>query len=99
MSTIMLPPGARRAAPNAWASDMANGYCEGDFFEADGARYYRCMWDGAVAAATAPGTRCPNCGREIAGQDHGRLAVQTLRFVVVPGLLAEVRLPPDAGDE
>ncbi len=63
------------------ATDMANEHCEGDFFTAEGVRYYRCLWDGFVLFAPKPGDKCPHCERVIAGSDAGELAVHTQRFV------------------
>lgn len=40
---------------------MANRECEGDFFSAEGVRYYRCLWDGTTMLAPATGDKCPNC--------------------------------------
>ncbi len=74
---------------------MANRDCEGDFFLADGVRYYRCMWDSTVLVAPEPGSQCPNCKRDIAGQDHGRLETHTRRFVVLPETGWEADLPPN----
>ena len=75
---------------------MANRDCEGDFFAADGVRYYRCMWDGTVLVAPEPGSQCPNCKRDIAGQDHGRLETHTRRFVILPEAGWEADLPHNA---
>ena len=75
---------------------MANRNCEGDFFSADGVRYYRCMWDSTVLVAPEPGSQCPNCKRDIAGQDHGNLETHTRRFVVLPDTGWETTLPPNA---
>lgn len=86
---------------------MANRNCEGDFFLADGVRYYRCLWDGIVFVAPEPGSQCPNCKRDISGQDHGSLEMHTRQFVVLPGTGWEATLPhnaeltggPDASDK
>lgn len=75
---------------------MANRDCEGDFFSADGVRYYRCMWDGAVLVAPEHGRQCPNCKRDIAGQDHGSLEMHTRRFVRLPSTGLEAELPANA---
>ena len=74
---------------------MANRDCEGDFFSADGIRYYRCMWDGAVLVAPDLGGQCPNCNRNINASDHGKLEIHTRRFVVVPVTEVEATLPPN----
>jgi hypothetical protein len=72
---------------------MANRECNGDFFTADGVRYYRCLWDGSVHAWLKAGSKCPACEREIQGAEHGPLLTQTTRHVVIPETLWKVYLP------
>lgn len=60
---------------------MSNRDCNGDFYEVDGERWYRCLWDGAVvAAANASGGSCPHCERKIDASDQGQ--VRSRQFIV-----------------
>lgn len=60
---------------------MANRDCHGDFYEVDGSRWYRCLWDSAVMpAAECEGGTCPNCERKIHATEQGK--VQTRQFLV-----------------
>lgn len=61
-----------------------NRSCQGDFFSADGERYYRCLLDGAVLTMPVRTYTCPGCGRDIEGEDQGTLDVQTHRYVTFP---------------
>lgn len=71
---------------------MANRDCNGDFFTADGVRYYRCLWDSAVMPAPAQGDKCPNCDRVIDGTEAGEWEVRTTRVAISQGGM-EIRLP------
>ena len=71
-----------------------NRECNGDFFEAGGFRYYRCLWDGTVLPAPKPGELCPHCNREIEGSSIGTLEIRTRTYVVFPqGFEADLPLP------
>lgn len=59
---------------------MANHDCNGDFYEANGQRWYRCLWDSTVVPADHCRGTCPHCERRIAATDHG--AVKTRQFLV-----------------
>lgn len=71
---------------------MSNRDCNGDFFVADGVRYYRCLWDGTTMPSPANGSQCPNCKRTIDGTEIGDLAVRTL-IVAIYQDGTEIRLP------
>lgn len=71
---------------------MANRDCNGDFFTAAGARYYRCLWDSTTMPAPAIGDQCPHCARTIDGTEAGEWAVRTVRLAISPGGM-ELRLP------
>lgn len=73
---------------------MSNHNCHGDFFLADGFRYYRCFLNGeAVATQKRDGDNCPVCDRTIkAGHTHGECEVETIRFANVPDV-GRVELP------
>ena len=79
---------------------MANRECHGDFFTAEGERFYRCIWDGSLIGLVPgrPFLTCTNCQREIEGQDHGEVAVETVRTVVLPDVHGAVRLPLKRGN-
>jgi hypothetical protein len=78
---------------------MANRDCNGDFFTADGVRYYRCLWDSTTMPAPANGDKCPYCDRVIDGTKAGEYAVLTVRLAISPSGM-ELRLPetPNAQD-
>mgnify|MGYP001060149799 CR=1 FL=1 len=60
---------------------MANRDCNGDFYEINGSRWYRCLWDSTVIpAANCEGGSCPHCERRIEATDHGQ--VKTREFLV-----------------
>jgi len=71
---------------------MANRDCNGDFFTAEGARYYRCLWDSTTILAPTNGDKCPRCERKIDGTEAGEWEVRTVRLAVSPGGM-ELRLP------
>lgn len=54
-----------------------NRNCHGDHFTAEGARRYRCSYDGAVSLGVENDEACPSCGRIVDGVDHGVLEVET----------------------
>jgi hypothetical protein len=63
---------------------MANHNCKGDFFTANGAKLYRCFWDGAILDAPYNGAECPNCQRPVDGYET-ECQVRTVRQVSVGG--------------
>ena len=62
---------------------MANAECSGDFFEADGARRYRCLWDSTIVPARGKFEMCPHCKRPQNGLDVMDVEVRTVREVRV----------------
>jgi hypothetical protein len=70
---------------------MANRDCNGDYFAADGVRYYRCFWDGKLLTPP-PAEHCPNCDRRIDAVDVGEVQVRTTRVVSLPSA-PHVELP------
>lgn len=72
---------------------MTNKYCEGDLFEVEGKKYYRCLLDGTVMEAPMPWDKCPRCERETFAQSHGTLEVRTQRYVVFPSTGWAANLP------
>lgn len=60
-----------------------NHDCYGDFFTADGKRYYRCFKDGKVVVAFSTG-ECPNCGRPLrAAQEHGECETARTKYAIL----------------
>lgn len=60
---------------------MSNRDCHGDWYEIDGERWYRCLWDGAIVPlANCVGAMCVNCKRQIEASYHG--PVKTRQFIV-----------------
>lgn len=50
---------------------MKDGVCHGERLLIDGADYWRCAWDGTLAAGAAP-PACPCCGRRALPNGDGR---------------------------
>lgn len=63
-----------------------NHKCHGDHFTAEGAKHYRCSYDGAVGLDVKDGEACPSCGRIVVATDRGVLDVSTQikRYVTLP---------------
>jgi hypothetical protein len=62
-----------------------NRDCNGDFFRADGKRYYRCLLDSTIMQVlhVVEGDKCPNCLRKIDAQDFGDVEAKTVKQVTV----------------
>jgi hypothetical protein len=75
---------------------MANRDCNGDFFIADGARYYRCLWEGKVLyPAPQQGDECSSCARIIEGTETGEAMVKTIRIAILPPKFAVEAILPN----
>jgi len=59
---------------------VSNRDCNGDFYEVNGNRWYRCLWDNTVIPAENCKGGCPHCERKIDASDHGK--VQFRQFLV-----------------
>ncbi len=66
---------------------MANRDCNGDFYEINGKRWYRCLWDSTVSPAENCAGSCPQCERKIDAVDHG--PVKTRQFIVTEVFYAD----------
>ena len=63
-----------------------NRDCNGDFFTADGKRYYCCLMDGSVFLSIAlNGDRCEKCNRVIYAVDHDDVEVNATKYVTING--------------
>lgn len=60
-----------------------NRDCHGDFYEIDGARWYRCLLDSTIIERQQlqDHSTCPRCARIICATDHGK--VETRAFTLV----------------
>lgn len=80
-----------------------NNNCNGDFYEVDGEKFYRCLLDGEIRSlsdyAGVLWTRCPNCERKIEAHFQGEVEkrVSTVTVVHIGRLWVEHSRVPVTG--
>lgn len=77
---------------------MANRDCSGEFFIAEGKRFYRCSWDSAILRGMREGGVCQSCNRRIVGADDlGNMETSVITITRIG--CHEFRLPDLDGAE